>query len=98
MPLSDVTHLESQAFFDFGTGAAGGSYCPQSWSRHRACWGASSRRDDDGVLAMLGLGDIGDRKNMLSIDGMTSSIAGAAMNAVGNVVSGAIGSVADKFK
>ena len=47
---------------------------------------------------MLGLDDIGDRKNMLSIDGMTSSIAGAAMNAVGNVVSGAIGSVADKFK
>mgnify|MGYP000570748191 CR=1 FL=1 len=28
--------------------------------------------------AVLGLGDIGDLKNMLSIDGITSSVAGAA--------------------
>jgi len=49
------------------------------------------------VLAMVGLGDIGDLKNMLSIDGMTSSIAGAARNAVGSVVGNVVGGITSKY-
>ncbi|WP_273670170.1 phage tail protein [Janthinobacterium fluminis] len=57
----------------------------------------SLKRDDDGVLSMVGLGDIGDLKNMLSLDGITSSIAGAAKNAVGSVVGSVVGGITGKY-
>lgn len=55
------------------------------------------KRDDDGVLSMIGLGDIGDLKNMLSIDGITNSVAGAAKSAIGGVVGSAVGGITSKY-
>ncbi|MEG1115631.1 MAG: phage tail protein, partial [Janthinobacterium sp.] len=90
-----------------GTGRILGSYRITSMTEGRSILDGSGgarrvefsialKRDDDGVLAMVGLGDIGDLKNMLSIDGMTSSIAGAAKSAVGSVVGNVVGGITSK--
>ena len=58
-------------------------------------------RTDDSVLSMLGLGDISDLKNMLSLDSITNSITEGAKNAIGSVVGGVtdkIGGVVDAIK
>ncbi len=57
----------------------------------------SLKRDDDGVLDMLGLGNIGDLKNMLSIDSMTTGIAGTAKGAISGVVGNVVGGITDKY-
>jgi hypothetical protein len=91
-----------------GTGRILGSYRITSMTEGRSILDGSGgarrvefsialKRDDDGVLAMVGLGDIGDLKNMLSIDGMTNSIAGAAKNAVGSVVGNVVGGITSKY-
>ena len=91
-----------------GTGRILGSYRITSMTEGRTIldgsggarrveFSISLKRDDDGVLAMLGLGDIGDLKNMLSIDGITSSIAGAAKNAVSGVVGNVVGGITSKY-
>lgn len=91
-----------------GTGRILGSYRITSMTEGRSILDGSGgarrvefsialKRDDDGVLAMVGLGDIGDLKNMLSIDGMTSSIAGAAKSAVGSVVGNVVGGITSKY-
>lgn len=91
-----------------GTGRIYGSYRIMSMTEGRSIldgrgnarrveFSISLKRDDDGVLAMLGLGDIGDLKNMLSIDGITSSIAGAAKNAVSGVVGNVVGGITSKY-
>ena len=92
-----------------GTGRILGSYRITSMTEGRTILDGSGgarrvefsialKRDDDGVLAMVGLGDISDLKNMLSIDGMTSSIAGAARNAVGSVVGNVVGGITSKYR
>lgn len=90
-----------------GTGRILGSYRIASMTEGRTILDGSggarrvefsiALKRDDGVLAMVGLGDIGDLKNMLSIDGMTSSIAGAAKNAVGSVVGNVVGGITSKY-
>ncbi|MGK5016508.1 phage tail protein [Janthinobacterium sp. HLS12-2] len=92
-----------------GTGRILGSYRITSMTEGRSILDGSGgarrvefsialkRDDDDGVLAMVGLGDIGDLKNMLSIDDMTSSIAGAARNAVGSMVGNVVGGITSKY-
>ena len=91
-----------------GTGRILGSYRITSMTEGRTIldgsggarrveFSISLKRDDDGVLAMLGLGDIGDLKNMLSIDGITSNIAGAAKNAVSGVVGNVVGGITSKY-
>ena len=90
-----------------GTGRILGSYRITSMTEGRTILDGSggarrvefsiALKRDDGVLAMVGLGDIGDLKNMLSIDGMTSSIAGAAKNAVGSVVGNVVGGITSKY-
>lgn len=80
-----------------GTGRILGSYRIMSMTEGRSVldgsggarrveFSISLKRDDDGVLSLVGLGDIGVLKNMLSIDGITNSITGAAKNAIGGVV------------
>lgn len=66
-------------------------------SAARVEFSVSLKRDDDGVLSMLGLGDIGDLKNMLSIDSLTSGIAGSAKSAVGSVVGNAVDGITAKY-
>ena len=59
------------------------------------------KRTDEGVLSLLGLGDIGDLKNMLNLDSITNSISDAAKNAIGNAVGGItdkVGGVIDSIK
>ena len=91
-----------------GTGRILGSYRIMSMTEGRSIldgsggarrveFSISLKRDDDGVPALVGLGDIGDLKNMLSIDGITNSITGAARNAIGGVVGKTVAGVTAKY-
>ena len=91
-----------------GTGRILGSYRIMSMTEGRSILDGSGgarrvefsialKRDDDGVLALVGLGDIGDLKNMLSIDGITNSVTGAAKNAIGGVVGKTVDGITAKY-
>ena len=91
-----------------GTGRIIGSYRIMSMTEGRSILDGSGdakrvefsialKRDDDGIAALVGLGDIGDLKNMLSIDGITNSITGAAKNAIGGVVGKTVDGITAKY-
>ena len=82
-----------------GTGRIYGSYTIRSLTETRTVldgsgnarrveFSISLKRSDEDALTTVGLGDISDLKNMLSLDSLTSSVADGARNAIGSAVGG----------
>src|SRR5471030_2811208 len=76
----------------------GRSILDHSGGARRVEFSIALKRDDDGVLAMVGLGDIGDLKNMLKIDGSISGAIGSVKDQANGAISSAIGAAKDKLK
>jgi phage protein U len=95
-----------------GTGRIYGSFVIESMTEGRTVldndgdarrveFSITLERTDEGVLPLLGLGDISEFKNMLSLDSITNSVAGSAKDAIGSVVggiTGKIGGIIDRGK